>query len=98
MLEATKVQTLAFEIATTFLDDAAALIDGGGRIIVQILMSPVERLANACDVAGVLANRRILRATRRAAGRKSLSERLSEPHRAQRRRCHWLFGSLGDLT
>ena len=82
------MQTLAFEIATTFVDDAAALIGGSGRIIVQILMSPVERLANACDVAGVLANRRLSR-TRKAQ---------SEPGRTQRRRCHWLLGSLGDLT
>ena len=88
------MQTLAFEIAHTFVDDAATLIGGCGRIIVEILMSPVERLANACDVAGVLANGRILRATRNAAGRKSPSE----PHLAQRRRCHWLLGSLGDLT
>jgi hypothetical protein len=86
MSEATKVQMLAFQIATTFVDDAAALIGGCGRIIVQILMSPVERLANACDVAGVLANRRFSHAVK---GR-------SEPHRAQRR--HWLLGSLGDLT
>ena len=82
------MQTLAVQIATTFVDDAAALIGGCGRIIVQILMSPVERLANACDVAGVLANRRFSHVVK---GR-------SEPHRAQRRRCHWLFGSLGDLT
>jgi hypothetical protein len=86
--EIIKVQTLAFQIATTFVDDAAALIGGCGRIIVQILMSPVERLANACDVAGVLANRRLSRAMK---GR-------SELNRSQRRRCHWLFGSLGDLT
>jgi hypothetical protein len=91
--EAIKVQTLAFEIATTFVDDAAALIGGCGRIIAQILMSPVERLANACDVAGVLANRRILRAT------KSATRHVGpEPRRSQRRRCHWLLGSLGDLT
>ena len=89
------MQTLAVEIATTFVDDAAALIGGCGRIIVQILMSPVERLANACDVAGVLANRRLSRAgqspRREQPGRKSRS-------RAERRRCHWLLGSLGDLT
>jgi hypothetical protein len=88
------VQTLAFEIATTFVDDAAALIGGCGRIIVQILMTPVERLANACDVAGVLANRRLSRAGK-GAGREQPGRKGSpEP----RRRCTWLLGSLGDLT
>jgi len=55
------MQTLSFEIATTFLDDAAALAGGAIRIIIQILNQPVERLANACDVAGVLPRRRAFR-------------------------------------
>jgi len=92
------VQTLAVEIATTFVDDAAALIRGSGRIIVQILMSPVERLANACDVAGVLANRGIPRARKGAGQEQSGRKARSEPNRAGRRRCYWLLGSLGDLT
>jgi hypothetical protein len=96
--EAIKVQTLAFEIATTFVDDAAALIGGCGRIIVQILMSPVERLANACDVAGVLANRRLSRAMKGNRQEQPGRKGRSEPRRTQRRRCHWLLGSLGDLT
>ena len=52
------MQTLAAEIAIIFVDDATALITGCGRIVVGILMAPIERLANACDVAGVLAQRR----------------------------------------
>jgi hypothetical protein len=48
------MQTLAAEIALTFVDDAMALITGGGRLVVRLLTSPVERLARACDVAGVL--------------------------------------------
>jgi hypothetical protein len=52
------MQTLAAEIAITFVDDATALITGCGRIVVGILMAPIERLANACDVAGVLPQRR----------------------------------------
>ncbi len=55
------MQTLSFEIATTFLDDAAALASGAIKIIIQILNQPVERLANACDVAGVLPRRRAFR-------------------------------------
>jgi hypothetical protein len=52
------MQTLAAEIALTFVDDATALMTGGVRIVVRFLMSPVERLANACDVAGVLPSSR----------------------------------------
>jgi hypothetical protein len=48
------MQTLAAEIALTFVDDATALMKGGVRMVVRFLMSPIERLANACDVAGVL--------------------------------------------
>jgi hypothetical protein len=91
------VQTLAFEIATTFVDDAAVLVGGCGRIIVQILVSPIERIANACDVAGVLANRRFshaMRARQRQPGLKGTSEL----RRPRRRRSYWLLGSLGDLT
>ena len=44
------MQTLAAEIAITFVDDATALITGCGRIVVRILTAPIERLANACDI------------------------------------------------
>lgn len=70
------MQTLAFEVATTFVDDAAALATGGIRIIVQIFTQPIERLASACDVAGVL--------TRRRAARRAWMER-----RASRRHRGW---------
>jgi len=102
MSEATKVQTLAFEIATTFVDDAAVLVGGCGRIIVQILVSPIDRLANACDVAGVLANRRFSHAMKRTRqrqpGLKPGLKRTSELRRPRRRRSYWLLGFLGDLT
>ena len=52
------MQTIAAEIALTFVDDATALMTGGIRIVVRFLMSPIERLANACDVAGVLPSSR----------------------------------------
>jgi hypothetical protein len=52
------MQTLAFEIASTFVDDGIALVTGTGRIILGVLMMPVERIAEASDVAGVLAQRR----------------------------------------
>ena len=52
------MQTLAVDIATTFVDDAAALVTGSGRALLRFAMGPINRIANACDVAGVLAERR----------------------------------------
>ncbi|WP_298241526.1 hypothetical protein [uncultured Bradyrhizobium sp.] len=52
------MQTLAVDIATTFIDDAAALVTGFGKALLRIAMAPINRIANACDVAGVLAERR----------------------------------------
>jgi hypothetical protein len=57
-LETCKMQTLAVDIATTFVDDAAALVTGFGRAALRFAMAPVDRIANACDIAGVLAERR----------------------------------------
>jgi hypothetical protein len=52
------MQTLVSEVVTTFVGDAQALLTGFGRAILQTVMAPVERLAEACDVGGVLATRR----------------------------------------
>lgn len=52
------MQTLAVDIAATFVDDAAALVTGFGRTLLRFAMAPINRIANACDVAGVLAERR----------------------------------------
>ncbi|WP_346656991.1 MULTISPECIES: hypothetical protein [unclassified Bradyrhizobium] len=52
------MQTLTVDIATTFVDDAAALVTGLGRAALRFAMAPINRIANACDVAGVLAERR----------------------------------------
>lgn len=52
------MQTLAVDFATTFVDDAAALATGLVRAVRRLAMGPVNRIANACDVAGVLAERR----------------------------------------
>ena len=79
--------TLAFDIATTFAADAQALVTGFGRIVIRILTAPVERIANACDVAGVLAMRRVTFRARRAG--------------SARNRRGGLFGclaALGQLT
>lgn len=79
------MQTLAVDIASTFIDDAAALVTGFGRALARFALAPVNRIANACDVAGVLAERRAMlklwRASRVRArhetGRSSLIARLS---------------------
>nr|WP_306417054.1 hypothetical protein [Bradyrhizobium xenonodulans] len=79
------MQTLAVDIATTFVDDATALVSGFGRALLRFVMRPVDRIANACDIAGVLAERRATfrmwranRARSRHEGRRfSLLRRLS---------------------
>jgi hypothetical protein len=95
------MQSLPVQIATTFVADAFALVNGFGRIVTHILMAPVERIANACDVAGILQER-----AKRAAERerlkhawRALSVNTPRPHRAHRPR--GLFGCLrclGELT
>ncbi|MDA9498192.1 hypothetical protein XI05_12185 [Bradyrhizobium sp. CCBAU 11357] len=52
------MQTLAVDLVTTFADDAAALATGLGRALLRFAMAPINRIATACDVAGVLAERR----------------------------------------
>ena len=55
--ETRKMQTVAVDIASTFVDDAAALLSGFGRSILRFAMAPIDRIANACDIAGVLTER-----------------------------------------
>ena len=61
------MQTLVVQVTSTFLGDAAALVNGFGRIVTNIVMAPIERIANASDVAGILAARRAALARRRGA-------------------------------
>jgi hypothetical protein len=91
------MQTLAFEVATTFVDDAAALAGGAVRIIIQILNQPVERLANACDVAGVLPRRRAFRQALRETFGATLANRHRRPRRSWRN-CLFPLRGLRDLT
>jgi len=44
-------------IALTFLDDAVALATGFARLVVKTVTAPIERIARASDVAGVLPSR-----------------------------------------
>jgi hypothetical protein len=82
------MQTIAAEIALTFVDDATALMTGGVRIVVRFLMSPIERLANACDVAGVLPSSRLARPGSNNAAAAS----------RRRRQRMFSFHLLNDLT
>lgn len=52
------MQILAVDIAATFVDDATALVTALGRTVVRLAMRPIDRIANACDIAGVLTERR----------------------------------------
>jgi len=91
------MQTIVMEITNTFIDDAIAFMRGCGRIIVQIPMAPIDRLARACDVAGVLSDRASLDARQAATKRTPWG---STGPRSWRRRRHGMFSfsSLSDLT
>jgi len=77
--------------ANLFSGDAVALVNGFVRIVSHLVMAPVERIADACDVAGLLAARRAAwragSALFQAAGR--------DGHRVRRR---GLFGCLHYLS
>ena len=49
---------LVENIALTFLSDAQALAGGFVKILVRFVTAPIERIARACDVGGVLPYRR----------------------------------------
>ena len=83
------MQTLVSEVVTTFLGDAEALLAGFGRIVLRAVMAPVERIAAASDVAGVLAMRRAAK-VRRVQARQASQGRRRGPFRC--------LGSLGQLT
>jgi hypothetical protein len=85
------MQTLVLEIASTFADDAMALVKGSGRVLLHVATAPIERLARACDVAGVLSQRRT--------GRRSQTSHHRTPtSRPRWFRCRSPFRSLSDLT
>lgn len=92
------MQTIVTEITNTFVDDAIAFIKGCGRIIVQISMAPIDRLARACDVAGVLSDRASLDA-RQAGTKRAPRGATGRPKRSWRgRHGMFSFSSLSDLT
>jgi hypothetical protein len=78
--EATDMTTLVSQLTTTFIDDAIELVKGFGKVIVQIATAPIERMANACDVGGVLARRRLRSTPYRARGLRKFSPFASLHH------------------
>lgn len=95
------MQSLPVQIATTFALDAFAFVNGFARIATHIVMAPVERIAQACDVAGILHERARRAAERAQIGRawRVLGRNTAKPHRS--RRHGRLFGCLrflGELT
>jgi hypothetical protein len=90
------MRALAFEVGATFLDDAVALIKGVGRVMVHLVMAPVDRIASACDVAGVLKLRR-LAAMRKRAEARGVTHAMSA-RRPRRRGPFGCLAALRDLT
>lgn len=85
------MQTLALQLTTTFVDDAIELVTGFGRAIVDLATAPIERIARACDVAGVLEQRRADRPAPRPAA--------ASGGRRRSRNCRWSpFRGLSELT
>jgi len=90
------MQALVLEVGVTFAGDAAALVKGFGRVIVRLVMAPVDRIADACDVAGVLTLRRLAVMRQRAEAR-GVTHAMSE-RRPRRRGPFGCLAALSDLT
>jgi hypothetical protein len=85
---------LVEKLALTFVGDAYALATGFGKILVKTATAPIERIARACDVAGVLSDRRAkANVTRFHSSRHAPTSRRTSP-----RRCLFPFRSLNHLT
>jgi hypothetical protein len=85
--EETTMQTIISQTTHSFADDAIALATGFKRITIglatdaltamaQTIMAPVDRLARACDVGGIIAARDAAKRRSRA-GAASLRRRLA---------------------
>ncbi|MEO6840168.1 MAG: hypothetical protein ABI192_05330 [Bradyrhizobium sp.] len=104
-LEEETMQTIISEIAFTFVDDAVALASGFAGIVRdmavktftaarKLVLAPVDRLARACDVGGVIAAREavVMRSRYQAAN----WQRRRAPRRWRDR--FNIFRGLHDLT
>jgi hypothetical protein len=99
------MQTIISEIAFTFVDDAAALVMGLKGIVRDMavdtfaaarkrVLAPVDRLARACDVGGVIAGREA--ATMRSRYRSANRQHTAAPRRWRDRLN--IFRGLHNLT
>jgi hypothetical protein len=82
----TLVLQLTRQLTTSFFDDFLKFILDVAKSTARLVTAPVNRIANACDVAGVLERRRFAAQVRRRAGH------------TERPRGRWPFGSLSELT
>jgi hypothetical protein len=82
----TLVLQLTRQLTTTFFEDVFTSVLGLGRSIARVITAPINHIANACDVAGVLERRRLAARVR---------HRARQMHRPRGR---WPFGSLSELT
>jgi hypothetical protein len=92
---------LVENLALTFIGDAHAMAAGFGKILVKLVRAPIkavtapiERMARACDVAGVLPDPRTKTSFTQFRSRKRPP--ISRP--ASSRRCLFPFRSLNHLT
>jgi hypothetical protein len=85
------MHTHSVRTADLFAADAATLVNGFVRIASHLMVAPIERIANACDVAGLLAARRAMQ----RAGARLYEAADREGHRVRR---GGLFGCLHYLS
>ena len=88
------MQVLSFRGPHIFVADAQALLNGLVRLASHLVMARVERIANACDVAGLLAARR----ARRLAGERLFRAADREGHGRRRGALFGCFRYLSELT
>ena len=102
------MQMIISEIATTFVDDAVALAKGLAGLARDMtvglfvaawrgVLAPVDRLARACDVAGVLRARHAVMTRARVEGATWRRTSTPRPRRKRSGVCN-VFRGLQDLT
>lgn len=77
-----------------FVVDVRALLNGLARAASHLTATRIERIASACDVAGLLAARRM----RAGAGQGLFRAARREGHRSRSRGLFGCFHYLSDLT
>ncbi|WP_284418013.1 MULTISPECIES: hypothetical protein [unclassified Bradyrhizobium] len=88
------MQVLSFRGPQLFPADAQALLNGLARAASHLVAARVERIANACDVAGLLAARR----ARRVAGEELFRAAGREGRRLRRGGLFGCFHYLSELS